>query len=347
MIEQRTCLILGAGASAPYGLPTTAELRNLILSLRSPAGATSAQKFPLKVPRNPGYDWNVPRSQANQRDLAKDWNRYLNEVADSAGLKARLNDFFPKFFSADRSIDWFLRRNESSFGDVARLQIAATLLACEREDRLSGDWYQLLSEEILPKNLEALDDGKLSVISFNYDRSFEKYFLGQFESLCGLNSEEAKAALDRITIEHVYGQLGTLDEVPYGDFTKAVTAAKSIRTIRLEPDKGIQERLGKIIQECAYVNFIGFGFDDDNISLLDPKNFKNKRLYSTTFGMSARTRRKVRQTVGVRFHVNEPPELTAAELLRTKDLFGPKRKSPAAPRRPTVVRPPFSTGWRL
>jgi hypothetical protein len=153
MIEEPTCLILGAGASAPYGLPTTAELRSLILSLRSPAGAATAQKFPLKVPPNPGYDWNVPKAQAKQRDLAKDWNRYLDEVADSAGLKAQLSEFLPKFFSADRSIDWFLRRNESAFGDVAQLQIAATLLACEREGRLSGDWYQLLSEEILPKNL--------------------------------------------------------------------------------------------------------------------------------------------------------------------------------------------------
>ncbi len=345
MIEEPTCLILGAGASAPYGLPTTAELRNLILSLRSPAGAATAKKFPLKVPRNPGYDWNVPRAQANQRDLAKDWNRYLNEVADSSGLKAQLNEFFPKFFSADRSIDWFLRRNESSFGDVARLQIAAALLACEREDRLSGDWYQLLSEEILPKNLEALDDGKLSVISFNYDRSFEKYFLGQFESLCGLNSDEAKAALDRIRIEHVYGELGTLDEVPYGDFTKAVTAAKSIRTIRLDPDNDVQKRVGKIIQECTYINFIGFGFDDDNIALLNPKNFADKRVYATTFGMSARTRKKVRQQLGVQFHVKDAPELTAAQLLNAKDLFGPKRKTLAA-RRPTVIRRPFPTGWR-
>ena len=64
MIEEPTCLILGAGASAPYGLPTAAELRNLILSLRSPTGAATAEKFHVKVPRNPGYDWNVPKAQA-------------------------------------------------------------------------------------------------------------------------------------------------------------------------------------------------------------------------------------------------------------------------------------------
>ena len=47
--------------------------------------------------------------------------------------------------------------------------IAAVLLACERADKLYDDWYQLLSEEILPRNLESLEEGKLSIISFNYE----------------------------------------------------------------------------------------------------------------------------------------------------------------------------------
>lgn len=33
MIERRTVLVLGAGASAPYGLPVGATLRSLILSM--------------------------------------------------------------------------------------------------------------------------------------------------------------------------------------------------------------------------------------------------------------------------------------------------------------------------
>jgi len=220
------------------------------------------------------------------------------------------------------------------FGDIARLQIAAVLLGCERDDRLSGDWYRLLSEEILPKNLESLEEGKLSVISFNYDRSFERYFLNQFENLCDFPPEEAKAALSRIRLEHAYGQLGSLDEVAYGDITKATNAAKGIRTIRLEPDKDVQTRLSKIIRESTYINFIGFGFDDDNIDLLGPENFKGKRTYSTTYGLSVRTLAKARQKFGVHIHPKEPTELTATQLLNAKDLFGPKLQTTEWPQDP-------------
>jgi len=288
----------------------------------SEEGAAAAARFPLKGPR---------RGFIHPENKAKEWFIYLSQLSESAGLKDYSSAFHLKFCGSDRGIDWFLRRHESEFGDIARLHVAGVLLACEQENKLLGDWYQLLSEEILPKNLEGLEEGKLSVISFNYDRSFERYFLNQFENLCNLNSEQALATLGRIRIEHVYGQLGTLDYVPYGETTKAYTASKRISMIRLEPDEAVRARIGKLIQESAYINFIGFGFDDDNIDLLGPENFKDKRVYSTTYGLSARRLAKARQKFRVQIRAGEPPALKAAQLLNEKDLFGPKKKAPESP----------------
>ena len=339
MIEEPTCLILGAGASAPYGLPTTDELRHLMLPLTPEAAATTAT-FVLNHP---------PRGFIEPKNPQKEWYIYLNQVCESAGLTDCLKSFYAKFSGADRNIDWFLRRNESEFGDVARLHIAAALLACERNDRLRGDWYQLLSEEIIPRNLESLEEGKLSVITFNYDRSFERYFLNQFENLCNFPPAEAQAAVSKIKLEHVYGQLGTLDYVPYGNYERASTASRQIRTIRLEPDQEVQARIGKLIRESTYINFIGFGFDDENIELLGPANFKGKRVYSTTRGMSARTREKVRKLLRVRFNAKDTASLTAAELLNAKDLFGPKLPPPSAPKKTGSTRRPsnWMSGWRV
>ena len=52
MLEEPTCLILGAGASAPYGLPTAAKLKQLILADVMESGRQAADEYPL---RNPPY----------------------------------------------------------------------------------------------------------------------------------------------------------------------------------------------------------------------------------------------------------------------------------------------------
>ena len=45
MIEAKTCLVLGAGASAPYGLPPARALRDLILVQQVPDSDVAADRF--------------------------------------------------------------------------------------------------------------------------------------------------------------------------------------------------------------------------------------------------------------------------------------------------------------
>jgi hypothetical protein len=125
VIDERTCLILGAGASVPYGLPTANELRDLIVSSRSgKAGQDVARKFPVK------------RSTFKRTEMSDfpttDWVGYLTKVTEAEQLSHQIPEFWNKFSRADQTIDWFLRDNEAAFGDIARLQIAAVLLNCEQ-----------------------------------------------------------------------------------------------------------------------------------------------------------------------------------------------------------------------
>lgn len=349
MIEEPTCLILGAGASAPYGLPTAMQLRDLIIPSRSPTGLATATKFPIKTPQQAWLDGVQP---------VKEWTIYLQQAAERAGVTTKLTDFWNKFYLVDQTIDWFIRDNEDQFGDIARLHIAAVLLNCER-DNLSGNWYRSLATHLFAGGPQNLEDGKLSVISFNYDRSLERYLLNVLENQYGLSWADAKELLSRVRIEHVYGQLGTLDEVPYGDFMNAPTAAKGIRLIRPQPDPAVKEKINAMVARSTYVNFIGFGFDDDNINLLGPDNIKgkNKRPLSTSRGLNPVTRRKASQNFGVRF--GNEPDLDAEQFFGARDVFGPKRATAStgsrrpAPRRPSPQRPRSSwmgdlgTGWKI
>jgi hypothetical protein len=319
--------------------PTAFELRDLIVASRSPTGGATVDKFALRAPPGGG------RRMSESNEVQK-WQIYLQDLSESEGLKHLVPDFWNKFFRSDRSIDWFLRHNEEKFGHIARFQIAAVLLNCEQE-KISGDWYRALLNQIFPTKLDDFETDKLYVISFNYDRSFEAYFPGVLESQYGLSFEDAQWVFARIEIAHVYGQLGQVNEIPYGDTTAAAKAAAGIRLIRPDGENPTKERVQEMIRKCSYVNFIGFGFDEDNVRLLGPENFVNKRVYSTGRGISLRTRQQAMRELKVRFDKNTL-ELDAAQLFHTKNLFGPKLNSLACAKRSVVVRrPPFATRWNM
>lgn len=316
MIEEPTCLILGAGASVPYGLPTTAQLRDLLLPNRTATGEATAARFPIA---GPSRDWNRPHNQPIS--LQNEWALYLNDIAQSAGLLDLIPEFRNTFFGASGGIDWFLRYQGEQFSEIARLQLAAVLLNCERVGKLYDDWYEELVRIVMPTDLSSLAVRKLSIITFNYDRSFERFFLNTLYGRFGLQGDKAKEVLNRIRIEHVYGQLGALDDIPYGEVSKANDAAHHVNMIRPEVDRTKQERLRPLITESRYINFIGFGFDEDNVKLLGPKNFRGRRVYSTSVGLGRVKKKKAALDLGVQFGNQS---LNAAQLFAEKDLFGPK-----------------------
>lgn len=318
MIEAPTCIILGAGASAPFGLPTAGELRSLMLVGKSPAAEEVANKFPI---RGPSRDWlrrhDVPPS------LLREWTIYLGHTAKQAGLDGKFQDFQERFFRSGRTIDWFLRYQDERFGDIGRLQLAAVLLMCEREERLFGDWYELLLHQLIPGGPESLEPGKLSVITFNYDRSFERFFRNALEAQYNLNEANARDVFSRVRIKHVYGDLGSLEDVPYGAFDMAQLAASSISLIRDRVDEEIVRRIRPLIQESVYVNFLGFGFDDDNMKLFHSQDFNIRRVYSTNFGLPVTRRNTAAANLAVRFPAGESHQVKVRDLLETTDVFGP------------------------
>ena len=104
----------------------------------------------------------------------------------------------------------------------------------------------------------------LSVVTFNYDRSFERFFLDAFRFGFNVSDVDAHGILNRIEILHVYGQLGSLAEIPYGALDHLARAAEGIslaRSGRANPDRA---QINGLLEAAENICFIGFSFAPEN-----------------------------------------------------------------------------------
>lgn len=249
MVNLETVLVLGAGASKDFGFPTG---RELVRKVRQEVGAGS-QVF---------------------GECAKELK--LN-MADS---------FLRSLEQADPlSVDAWLEHN-SSFIEVGKVAIAITLLHREAHSELGpeNNWYQLLFER-LNSPFDRFQDNRLSIITFNYDRSLEQYLFKTFRYTHTAKTEEkCKEKLNQLRIVHVYGSLGRLEwqrddpkhpmpQVPYGgaglDQKRVLSAAKSIKIIPEDEPLGIE--FGKAqdwIKSAKALYFLGYGYNMTNMERL-------------------------------------------------------------------------------
>ena len=298
MFSRNTVLILGAGASKPYGFPLGTELVRLLVG---------AQRQELLLKR-----WGVDPNE---------FGRFQEELHRS------------RF-----TIDAFLEhRNE--FLTIGKLAIAQEIGRCESEGRLFGtfDWYDLLLEKIAPDR-ETLARNKLTIFTFNYDRSLEHYLHSGIMSRFGITSEEAAELLKPITIQHVYGRLGPLpwqgkhhsDFAPpmkYGESAEEAVreSADGIRLINERKDDVVSEsneKLSTIIERSVggakTVYFLGFGFHPENMAWFKT-TFRQCAVRATGFGLTPVQRKSIQMRCGVAFL--EHSGMTINDFLQNEALF--------------------------
>jgi hypothetical protein len=286
MFTEKTVLILGAGASAPYDFPSGEGLvKDIVNGLRSGSGMFKCV-----------------------RECFSDYK----DFADSLVL------------SGTTSVDAFLEKKENEkFLKLGKFSIAAALLPKENEYSLFKDkgpgWYRQLFA-LLTEGCSFDDFSKndLSIVTFNYDRSLECYLK---TALCNLyggrNPEEYKEKLRAIKIIHVHGKLGYLPwETPdeqlddetlrrpilYGYKNRSATetdrlfeergllttAAGNIQIISEDIDETDKlKQAVRLLQESSKVFILGFGFHPTNLRRLKLTLFKGYQLKCTTYKLTA------------------------------------------------------------
>jgi len=182
MIKDNTVLILGAGASADYNYPTGLKLKDDIV-----------------------------------RNLAPGSNNYWLEIFDIVNIRREEIQEFTKALShcGLDSIDTFLERNPK-YHKIGVLAIAIGITRKEnaqengffRTDRYN--WYQYLYGK-LDAPFDDFENNRLSIITFNYDRSLEHCLFTYFRNThLNKSIEECAQKFMTIPIIHVYGKLGNL-----------------------------------------------------------------------------------------------------------------------------------------
>jgi hypothetical protein len=335
MIEKDSVLVVGAGASVPYGFPTGARLRTEIIDLTEKASVASSNKGEL--------------------------HRLVEELCEPQVLA----DFSRDFKDSPReSIDIFIG-SRPEFSDVGKVAIAAVLCGYERgnylygfDDRMDDDWLQSLFNNYLNRStsIDEFGQNKLKIITFNYDRSIEHRLTMALKSTYGITYPEAKNAASQTEIIHVHGQLGGyfgndgLQEVHYSSTLneqKLRLAAKSISYFFEDGEDTRLKKIRKILAAAERIAFLGFGYDLVNLNrLISPKEegplpssdrefaqnrrdqlnqermWKAKRITGTIYGLPAvRVSEALEVIGGVTSRTIEFKDMRSRELLESSAVF--------------------------
>jgi hypothetical protein len=226
MINRQSVLVLGAGASLHLGFPLGQELIKDI--------------YRLVFGRSKGF--KRISDSLGERFLESDFftnsellERFL-ELSDykkNNGQKYTSEDieeFANRLFQAQSSsLDFFLEKNPQ-YSLLGKLCIIFCISRYEDEnswqyapfkyvDKLKKDfpdfgWYRYLWHNLISecKDINDLYKNKVTVITFNYDRSLEYYLMKAIKSFFNVEEEEAMKVFNSIKIKHVYGRLGKFYE---------------------------------------------------------------------------------------------------------------------------------------
>jgi len=251
MPDELVALVLGAGASAPYGFPVG---RGLVDDI--------CENFPDRYVK-------LVKHGVSEREY--------RAMAEELALRLRRARTF--------SIDSFLAHETNrDLGETGKVAVTMSLLPKETMETLDSpadpgdDWYRHLADSVARGQVELA-----GVITYNYDRSFEQYL---FDALANRYSETeaGKFLLCRTPIVHMHGWFGRPPwqggddlhdpPIPYGglqDLDYRATIIRAASQVRMIYEPQSHRSLGAaamVLQKADVLVFLGFGYDETSLQRL-------------------------------------------------------------------------------
>ncbi len=232
-----------------------------------------------------------------------DWLNAARSLSDGEFSPYPNFDTFRDAFakSGAQTIDLFIQSlGRDHEKHQAHIAVATIFLHCEARASLQiNDWYRELWNEILRQGGKTFPAGSLSVITFNYDRSLERYLAEKAEAAFGFSFDKAAEWISRIQISHIYGQIGSLRRddgdafIPWGS-THPNNLWKASGMLKLAKPRidGAECAWCNSLRNAEKVIFLGFGFWPENIKLVQPHIPASASVYGSCLGLSEKDKKR-------------------------------------------------------
>jgi hypothetical protein len=276
MFSVPTLLIVGAGASVEVGFPTGPALKQRIIE---------ALTF-----QHDGWQF-----QGGAADIRRSFQFAASDEICSLNQLLDASDHIVRNLPLTDSIDSFLHSHQ---GQPA-IELSAKIAICEIISRyetasslyiehseqaqnfnfapLSETWlarlWAKIHQNMLGQSLSSIFTN-LEIITFNYDRCIEQFLSLALSSFYRVNLSEARLAVDKLDITHVYGSLGALrsGEPNHGEFgvvaSSLIAPSARIKTFTESVDSRVLDASYKKIVRSQRVIFLGFSFAGINMDFL-------------------------------------------------------------------------------
>lgn len=333
--------VIGAGASKEVDMPTGDELKQLI-----------AKSLGFEHRDGGIYGGNDQIREAlyqlGHRSAGISTFRHYLRIADL------IKSAMPLAPSIDNFID--SHRDDPKVAELGKLAIASSILAAERNSLLFVDqqnlqnklnfkavaskWFTTLFQ-LLTLNTQAKDLSsrlrKVSIVSFNYDRTLEHFLHWSLRNYYALSEETASELLGDLRVFHPYGTVGQL---PWQQQIKAVPFGASLATDELiKVSTGLRtftegtdtsssqiDQIRSVVFDTDRLVFLGFAYHELNLDLLFGKGRSQtsmkhtKQIYGSAYGLSESNKKAITWELSQLgrcdlSQVTLRRELTATELL--------------------------------
>ncbi len=274
MIRKKTVLVVGAGGSIPYGLPSGGELLNMIVTTLKNQDLYSA------IYRLTGKD---------QTETERVRNRLIVSMTDSvdAFLEKNPNDTFVQD----------LGKIAIAFCLWPKLKGVKTFSIDSDEDWIRFVWNKMLQET---RSLEELRSNAVTFITFNFDTLIESKLFDAIVALYpDVNQQQVLDYVNSIVI-HVHGTLPQPSNQQTPSFEWLQEAKEGIRVVHQELADSLLNSLSNVINGAEIVAFLGFGYHPDNLKKLGfPRN--RDLMFGSAYKLGNGEKAQVKQAVGAAY----------------------------------------------